>query len=299
MLQSTNERDDTLEVVWNGRLTRSGCRRVGVPEGIDLDGRRVGLNLRSVSFVTPFGLVFLYWYVRDLVDNRGVREIVVAEPQDDGVATYLLRMRFPHAFRDDDRVQMPELEDRSINRRDRSTELVELETLHVDHDNEVHRQAERLIEVILAQSEVASERKYEVWYTLSEVLSNIQVHSETREAALAVQSYRNGLELAFGDGGVGIPSKMAGHPALPDDPTDADIIRTAMERTVTSRRDLGGTGLSDLREIAVEAGRLAIRSGDGEVEVTEIQNGPSDRLRSNCGDLRGTLVGVRLEPSRP
>lgn len=299
MFQSTRDRDGTLEVTWNGRLTRSGCRRIGIPQEADLTDRQVGLNLRRVEFVTSFGLVFLYWYIRDLVDNRDVREVVVAEPDDPDVANYLLRMRLPQAFRDFDRVQVPELEERSIRRRDLSDQLVELETFRVDHDNEVHRKARRLMEVVLEQSDMASGRKGELWLTFSEVLSNIQVHSETREAALVVQTYRTGLHLAFGDGGVGIPTKMTGHPALPENPSDAQIIRTAMERTVTSRSDLGGTGLSDLREIAVESGSLAIRSGDGQVEVTEVQGGPSDQLRSDCEDLQGTLVGVQLRPAEP
>lgn len=295
MFQRTTEQDDgTLRVDWTGRVTRAGCRRIGIPEHEDLDGRRIGLNLRGLDWVSPFGLIFLYWYIRDLVDRHDVEKVIVAEPANSDVANYLCRMHVPEAFADDHHVDMKELEERSIRERDLSSQLVELETLRVDHDKEVHRQTERLMEVILRQADVADARKDDLWLTLAEVLSNIQVHSGTQKAALAVQSYENKLRLAFGDGGAGIPARLGDHEEVPENPTDADIIRTAMKRTVTSRPDMGGTGLSDLREIALDSGSLAIRSGDGQVRVYESDGQPRDDHRTDCGRISGTLVGVVL-----
>lgn len=298
MLQRTHEqKDGTLRINWTGRLSRAGSRRIGVPTEETLQDRRIGLNLRGLGFTTPFGLVFLYWYIRDLIDNHDATEVVVAEPANSDVANYLRRMHVPQAFADIDCVDVTELEERSIRERDLSSRLVELQTARIDHDNVVHRKMQQLMEVILEQSDAASGRKEELRITLSEVLSNIHMHSGTREAALAVQSYDNGLKLAFGDGGVGIPTEMEGHEALPEDPTDADIIRIAMERTVTSRPEMGGMGLAHLREIAVESGSLALRSGDGEVRVEEHQSHGHERLHPNCAAIQGTLVGIRLRPA--
>jgi hypothetical protein len=213
----------------------------------------------------------------------------IALPDDPDISNYLVRMRLPDAFESDDRIRFHNVP--QVRERDLPGRLVELTSLQVDNDDEVEEQTSRLMEVILTQRPDLRSRHGELSVTISELLSNIQVHSQTREAALAVQAYpqQGSVVLAFGDGGIGIPGALKPH--LGEDLSDVQVIARALEPGTTSRRGLGGMGLTELADIVAEGGEyMAIRSGNGHLVVAS----EGRREEEACHPLPGTLVEVSL-----
>lgn len=284
------ERDDRTIIFMGIReLTYETTRELAVDlDGVDVDGRNMGIELRPVRFVRPFGLIYLYWYIRWLLDEHGARRVdVVLNPHHHDLCNYLKRMKLPDVFGDEWPVTIYPIQDRQLQESDLSDSLVELTSFRVDHDNEVEQRTVETLDVLFTQRPTLRKRAEELHYTVSELLSNIHAHSRTRVAALAVQTYGGTVELAFGDGGIGIPSALRPH--LDGDYSDAEYVRKALEPGVTSRIGGGGTGLTQLREtVEEEGGHLVIRSGTGEVVVERVR--PPDDER--CRPLPGTLVEV-------
>lgn len=284
------ERDErTIIFVRTPELTHATTRNLAVDlEGVDVDGRNVGIELRPVGFIRPFGLIYLYWYIRSLLEEYGARRVdVVLDPHNYDLCNYLKRMKLPDVFGDEWPVTIYPIQNRQLQESDLSDSLVELTSFRVDHDNEVERRTVQTLEVLFTQRPSLYERADQLHYTVSELLSNIHAHSGTRVAVLAAQTYGATVELAFGDGGIGIPSALRPH--LDCNFSDGQYVRKALEPGVTSRVGGGGTGLTQLREtVEEEDGHLVIRSGTGEVVV---EGGhPPDVER--CRPLPGTLVEV-------
>lgn len=252
-----------------------------VPEA---DEVRLVLDLEAVEFVWPFGLVFLEWYVRDLL-GRGAESVEVRVPSLD-VGNYVVRMRLLSAFEDEERVQFTVPVER-LQETDQRTALVELERFEVTHDDAVEELAHRLVRVIVEK--LGDRASLEpLFLTISEVLSNIEVHSGTDGGTVAVQSYRDRVCLAFGDAGVGIPARLSSRfPGA----SDGRIIEHALEPQVSSRVGLGGMGLTHLADLVRERnGRMTIHSATGQVAVTR---GEVSR-QEDCCLIAGTLVEVEL-----
>lgn len=269
-------------------LTRQSTRQlVPSPESADLKGRNVGIELRPLRFVRPFGLIYLYWYIRWLLDEQGARRVdVVLDGSNRDLCNYIKRMKLPAVFGDAPVTIYP-IQNLQLEKSDLTDSLVELTSFRVDDDNEVERRTQDTLRVILTQRPDLQSQADKLAFTIAELLSNIHVHSQTREAALAVQTYSDAVELAFGDGGIGIAGALQPHV---DGPLpDADYVRKALEPGVSSRIGGGGYGLTQLREtVEEEDGRLVIRSGSGQVTV---ESGSED-ARNDCSPLPGTLVEV-------
>lgn len=265
--------------------------RALVPDlaGTDLVDRRVGIDLRSVSFVRPFGLLHLYWLIRWLLEIRQARRVdIVLNKDNRDFCNYLKRMHLPRAF-DEWPVTIYPIQDLEIRERAREDVLVELRVFPLDDEIEVEERARDILYVMTSQRDDLAARSAELHLALVELLDNIQVHSRTREAAVVVQAYRSCVELAFGDGGRGIPAALHRH--LSGNPSDTECVRQALEPGVTSRPgSSGGYGLAQLLETVGENdGHLAIRSGTGDVFAGQ------RRIRQlECRPLPGTLVEVAL-----
>lgn len=285
-----DEREDrTIIFVRTPELTYETTRELAIDlDEVDVEGRDMGIELRPVRFVRPFGLIYLYWYIRWLIDEHQARRVdVVLDPHNHDLCNYLKRMKLPDVFGDEWPVTIYPIQDRQLRESDLSDSLVELTSFRVDHDNEVERRTVETLDVLFTQRPALRKRGEELHYTISELLSNIHAHSRTRVAALAVQTYGGTVELAFGDGGIGIPSALRPH--LEGAFSDAEYVQKALEPGVTSRIGGGGTGLTQLREtVEEEDGHLVIRSGTGEV-VVEGARPPDDE---RCRPLPGTLVEV-------
>lgn len=283
------DREDRAIIFFPSReLTPESTRRlVPAPEATELEGRAVGIELRSLRFVRPFGLIYLYWYIRWLLNEHGARRVdVVLDGRNRDLCNYIKRMKLPAVFGDAPVTIYP-IQNLRLKESDLTDSLVEVKSFHVDDDNEVERRTRDTLQVILAQRPDLRDQAEKLSFTIAELLSNIHVHSRTREAALAVQTYRDAVELAFGDGGIGIAAALRPHfgGTLPD----SEFVRKALEPGVSSRVGGGGYGLTQLRETVEEDdGRLVIRSGSGQVAV----EGGSESAGNDCSPLPGTLVEV-------
>jgi len=254
---------------------------------VGMEGRDVGIELRPLRFVRPFGLIYLYWYIRWLLEERGARRVdVVLDGRNGDLCNYIKRMKLPEVFAEAPVTIYP-IQNLELEESDLTDSLVEVKSFRVDDDNEVERRTQDTLQVILAQRPDLRDRAEKLSFTIAELLSNIHVHSRTREAALAVQTYRDAVELAFGDGGIGIADALRPH--LEGTLTDSDFVRKALEPGVSSRVGGGGYGLTQLRETVEEDdGRLVIRSGSGQLVVER----GSETARDDCISLPGTLVEV-------
>lgn len=97
---------------------------------------RVVLDLRLVTFVEPFGLVYLYWFVRSVID-RGAERVTVLLPDSSDVRNYLIRMHLPQALAATGPVRFrPTLPDLAVRERDLTDRLVELTAFTVENDDE-------------------------------------------------------------------------------------------------------------------------------------------------------------------
>jgi len=248
------------------------------------EGTSVLVDLSSVSFVYPFGLVFLDWYIRDLF-SRGARSVEVRVPSED-VGNYLVRMRLVSAFEDDERARF-DVPWETVRERDRRDVLVELERFRVLNDDEVEELASRLVRVIteMPGPGVGFEP---LFLTVCEAISNVEVHSGEEGGTVAVQRYRDSVCLAFADAGVGIPARLGSQ--FPGE-SPGSVIAHAVEPGVSSRVGGGGMGLAELADLVTDEGeRLTIHSDSGQIAVT-----PEGIQRvEGCCPIRGTLLEVQL-----
>lgn len=270
------------------RLNHRSTMRM-LPPSSRITGRKVRLQLSKLKFVEPFGLVFLYFYVRRLIE-MGAEELYLDLGRCQARA-YIERMNVCDLLRNmDPRVRVPHrLPFRRNQLRDR---LIELNTYTIDEVNDVEgeRLAEDLLDLIVHGREEFKDRTEELQLCLQEVISNVTVHSGRNEVVVAAQRYDTAIYLAFGDAGFGIPNRLR-KSGLWGQREDHHAIEHALKEKVSTRAGLGGMGLTMITEVVKErAGHLAIRSGRGHVVVT--RDGVA--RWGKCHPLPGTLVEVQI-----
>lgn len=229
-----------------------------------LVGRSIQLDLRSIEFVEPFGLVYLYTFLNHLHD-LGVVSISVRT--EGNLMWYLGRMDFMNSFADDEWIDFePDLAELQMERTDRTDRLLEFRTFAVANDDEVWEVAQQMAMIVRAQIPETSELGEQIHLSLVEVVSNIEVHSAVHGGVCVVQTIGDEVYMAFGDLGVGVPDKIR---RLEPGMSDCECIEHALEPGITTRRGRGGRGLTDIRDEIRECGtRFVIRSGSGEVYRT-------------------------------
>lgn len=271
----------TLDVL---RLTESTTVDLAPPPDLDCTGS-LEVDLQKVEFIEPFGFVYLYWLIQDLL-GRGATEILVVAPRSEDVRNYVVRMHFPEAV-DDPRVSFyPDLQVRRVRERDLEDRLVEFRRFTVENDDRVRSHTADILETILTRGGPFSVETRILRTGLVELISNIEVHSETREGVLAVQRYGRMVRIALGDGGIGIPSALRSSVGSLED--DRMVLR-ALEPLVSSRPGRGGMGLPSIVEAVQEnRGCVAIRSGTAHVTVTHL----GTIARNDCSQIQGTQVEI-------
>lgn len=269
------------------RISEDTTCRLAPGEDVECDCRMV-LDLRDVTFVEPFGLVYLYWLVRSLFD-RGAERVTVLLPESEDVRNYLIRMHLPQSLAGASRVRFrPDLEDLRVRERDLTDRLVELTPFTVENDDEVRMQTSEIMETILSHADDLSIEAGYLRLGLVELLSNIEVHSRTRMGVVAVQRYTDGrVRIAVGDGGIGIPNALRGTVGdLPDD----EVVLRALQPDVTSRVGRGGLGLPMLVDAIHETrGYMVIRSGRAHIRVRSREE---IAARCDCIPIPGTQIEV-------
>jgi len=247
----------------------------------DMEGRAIDVDLSKIEFFEPFGLVYAYVVVRQLHAD-GAREVSVVLPTGD-VGNYLDRIDFTRAL-----LALPNTSLRNLmssNKNDRSDRLLEFESFTVSNDDEVEELASRMRRIITTQAPEARAIGEQIHMTLAELISNVEVHSDTREGVAVAQTINGRVHICIADAGVGIPSRIRSL-----DPTlrDAACIEEATKARVTTRLGRGGMGLTELRtEIREGGGRLSIRSGSGMVDF--YRSGASASF-DDLTPFRGTIV---------
>ncbi|MGH7559144.1 MAG: hypothetical protein ACREMD_15465 [Gemmatimonadota bacterium] len=267
-------------------ITQDTTRNLAPPADLDCN-RPIVLDLRPVGFVEPFGLVYLYWLVRSLVD-RGGAPVTIRPPRSRDVRNYLVRMHFPQAFSEVERVVFdPDLSRVVVRETDLRERLLEVTTFTLLDDDQVRQLTGDVMETILTRGEdLPVETRY-LRLGLIELLSNIEVHSQTRSGILTVQRYGSSeVHIALGDGGIGIPEALRDVVGpLPDD----EMVLQALDPHVSSRPGRGGLGLPTIvEEIKKTRGFMGIRSGRAHVKVS--RNGAVSRC--DCIPLPGTQVEI-------
>lgn len=267
------------------RITQDTTRNLAPPADLDCTCPII-LDLRSVGFIEPFGLVYLYWLIRELI-NRGATEVTVQAPQSDDVENYLVRMHFAQSLGGFQEVAFqPDLSQRMVRERELSDRLVEVTTFTLLDDDQVRQLTSNVMETILTHGGVLPVEARYLRLGLVELLSNIEVHSQTRTGVLTVQRYGSIVQIALGDGGIGIPAALRGVVGpLPDDET---VLR-ALDTHVSSRAGRGGLGLPMIVQAIRETrGYMGIRSGQAHATVSRY----GTDARCDCTPLPGTLVEI-------
>lgn len=279
------ERDgDRTRLRFHVDKLRTGRTLHLVPPLSDDLGRYISIHLEDLNFVEPFGLIYLFWYLRWIGGRASDLQVVL--PQNRDILTYLKRMHLPESVDDMHQVSfIPRIDSWMISEADLPGQLVELEIFEVSDDDAVYELAGKTVEIILSRDRDVRVSNELLHLTLTEVISNIEVHSGTRIGALAVQRYGDRVHMAFGDGGVGIPSALR---SAGLEGTDRELVEEALREHVTSRRGGGGMGLTDLAHAVRRAGsHMDVRSGQGHVRI-----GRGGFSRDDCGALPGTMIEV-------
>jgi len=266
------------------RLDQTTTTRLAPSKGA-VCGCPVTIDLRHIKFIEPFGIIYLYWLIDYLLSENASR--VIVEVSGD-VRNYLVRMDVPKAFEGNPRVEFkPDLHLIRLFRRDLKDRLVELQTFHLNNDDDVEDLTGKVMDVIKSRKNDIEDLHYCLYLSISELLSNIEVHSGSKIGTLVVQSYDSRVYIAIGDGGIGIPNKLRNQKP---EWSDAELIEYALQPQVSSRPGRGGgMGLTILSDAVKKSGtRMVIRSGCGHVFVAKDKKA----RRNDCAPLPGTIVEV-------
>ncbi|MGH7476578.1 MAG: ATP-binding protein [Longimicrobiales bacterium] len=274
------------------RLTHLTTTRL-VPS-LHLIGKTVVLDLTRLQFVEPFGLVYLYLYVRRLL-TLGAQAVELHIPRWGGVGTYLRRMELCDLVEQDPRVRV--LPRRGISfRSDLRDRLIELSVHPLEHEDDAYQLAQQLLDLAIYDRREDLKHLQEILeFSLSEVIANAVVHSSRaagpRNVIVAAQTYEESrVSLAIADEGIGIPERLRLHGIVEAPLPDVDAIQKALEPMISTRPGGGGMGLTTLSDRVREIGQhLTIRSGRG--QVTVLRGGKNNR-QGTCDPLPGTIVEI-------
>lgn len=245
------------------------------------------LDLSSVYFIDPFGILFLKIYLYELLNRKN--EIIIIFSEDESLLNYLVRMNFLEFFMERQEIHFrPEVRNRQLTRSDLQDTLIELQEFVVQNDDEVESVVEQIVHIVSNRIDFYQNIKEGLWLSLSESISNVQLHSQTNRAFVILQSYSNrNIVIGIGDEGIGIKRSLK---KIGERLSDEDAIEKALEPLVTSREDRGGYGLTSIKDYVLENNDiLGIRSGSG---FLYIQNGTIKK--GKCSNLKGTQLYLRL-----
>ena len=108
--------------------------------------------MRTVRFVEPFGLVFLYWYVHWLVSTVMARRVeLMLDGTDTDLCNYLKRMHLEETLSPLGEITIYPVNDLHLREADLQGRLLELRTLECDDDVQVEEAATSSLRVILKQ----------------------------------------------------------------------------------------------------------------------------------------------------
>ncbi len=252
---------------------------------VDLSQAQPLMDLRDVSFVEPFALIYLGMFLR--YHNRQGKGFTIRPPLSPRVSSYLATQRFDKRF--NIAADPAEASRMPFNNQTSFNEVVDIQRgLYLAEDI-----GQRVFALLRNNRVRVDAPQVEQW--ISELVDNFSQHSGEDLAACAVQWYprERRLDFAIGDCGAGIRSSLARNNRyrefLHKSHTEAAV--KALEAGV-GRKPEGGMGLTEVSEEVVGyGGSLFLSTGDGWLQVT------SDGVES--GSQLCDLPGVQIELSVP
>ncbi|OGB62524.1 MAG: hypothetical protein A2Y94_07475 [Caldithrix sp. RBG_13_44_9] len=255
---------------------------------VQFNNEYLQLDLTRIEFIDPFGIMFLKIYLQELLSHQNAVECILNE----SVVNYLVRMNFQQFFLGNNQLKFhPDLFDIHLKTVTLTDTPIELQEFSVDSDDEVERVVEHLVQIISSRINFYHNIREGLWLSLSESISNVELHSRTGFALVALQTYQtkkgNSILIAIGDDGIGIKKGLKRHG---EGLSDQDAIEKALEPRITGRDDRGGTGLTDIRDYIIENNdSLGIRSCEGYLYIKAGQI-----TKGKCSFLPGTQLSFKL-----
>ncbi len=249
---------------------------------LDWTKERIRLDLRDVTFLQPFAVVYLGMVLR-YHNSRG-NFFDIDLPENKKVCDYLSRHNFYKRFNFNHQV----INEQNLRRIEKSSSLNDI--LDITPDSYLGDEVSRRVFELLHDNRVQIETSV-VSEHIAEVVDNFSNHARERLGAFLVQYFPNAksFRVAIGDTGVGIKGSLSENLRFRYLQTkEASVALTEAFKPLVSRRSEGGTGLSDLRDyIIASKGYLYCSSDDG---YYMIQEG-----RISTGKMPFNLPGVQME----
>lgn len=260
-----------------GRLSPAfrACSAGGAPT--------VVVNLEDLQFISVSALAVLTSSLLRLV--REGAQLSIHPPRLDDCHQYLTRVSFY------DRLQAPV--PYPWTRRDSTGRFLEL--VEADSEENCHRVAGALAEILTTQGDLDPQAYRGILTTLSEIIENVFHHAGPAVNPIAsAQSYPriNLVELAIADTGMGFEASLARNPRLRGRfASAAGAIQLALQRKITGTPARNsGEGLFFAAELTrANGGDLRIYSGSGLVTV-----GREEGAESGVPHWQGAVVALRL-----
>lgn len=249
---------------------------------LDWTQERIRLDLREITFLQPFAVVYLGMVLR--YHNSHGKFFDIGLPDNQKVRNYLRRHNFYERFNFNPQV----IDEENLRRIEKSSSLNDI--LDITPDPYLGEEVSRRVFELLHDNRVQIETSV-VSEHIAEVVDNFSNHARERLGAFLVQYFPNArsFRVAIGDTGVGIRGSLSENPRFRhlQNKEASKALAKAFEPLV-SRRTEGGTGLSDLRDYILSTnGYLYCSSDDG---YYMIQEG-----RISTGKMPFCLPGVQME----
>ena len=249
------------------------------------------LDFSRSSFITPYGMIFLYALVSHLREKYPDGSVRVIFSVGNDLFGYSCRMHLPQMLQEIGDVTISP-EPYTVRERDRRASLRELKLVDLPHSDAADEEADYISHVIRRQTNFQEDTLEIIDTGLSELLSNVVTHSGKNQAILAAQTYKDDIRITVGDSGVGIPFRLRPYQGQSKD--DKTLISESLLPMVSSLG--GGMGLTELKASITRDklwihGILMIRSNAGWIWTA----GEETRERDTAYVVPGTYVNILLK----
>lgn len=251
---------------------------------VNLDDQKPTIDLSNISFVEPFGLVYLGMFLRHFNSTGTFFNIIT--PRSRWVRQYLESQKFWHRYN----IAANSTDSQSHRSHARLTSLSDI--VDIENNQYIAEDVGNMVGDILRRNAVKVDASL-VTEVAVELVDNFSRHSGQQLAACAVQLYRQrgDLHFAVGDCGVGIRSSLSMNPHYQylDSAPHYKAALKALEDGVTGSTE-GGTGFGTVREDVLQlGGQMSLCTGDGWVIIG------GGRQGVDAGRMTFDLPGVQIE----
>ena len=255
---------------------------------VHLDDQKPTVDLSNISFVEPFGLVYLGMFLRHF--NSLGKFFNIITPRSRQVTQYLESQRFWGRYN----IAATSTDSQPLQGHARFTSLNDI--VEIENNQYIAENVGDMVGDILRKNSVRVDVGL-VTEVAVELVDNFSRHSGQQLAACAVQLYpqRGELHFAVGDCGVGIRNSLGSNPHyqhLATAPHHEAALK-AFEDGVTGSTE-GGTGFGTVREDVLRlGGQMCLCTGDGWVIIG------GGRQGAEAGRMTYDLPGVQIEIKVP